>query len=67
MKSSRNSPFLSASPISLTSLTSPQTQNMLRPTFLFGLLALISAPGAFAQLAPTPLVDRGDTDRKSVV
>ena len=60
MKSSRNSPFLFASPISLTSLTSPQTQNMLRPTFLFGLLALISAPGAFAQLAPTPLVDRGD-------
>ena len=34
---------------------------MFRPSFLSGLLALISAPAAFAQLAPLPLVDHGDS------
>ncbi|MGI8602868.1 MAG: hypothetical protein ACR2OZ_07690, partial [Verrucomicrobiales bacterium] len=36
---------------------------MSRSIFVFGLLALILAPAASAQLAPTPLVDRGDTWR----
>ncbi len=34
---------------------------MIRP--VFGLIALMSAPSALAQLAPTPLVDHSDTWR----
>ncbi len=36
---------------------------MFHPAIVFGLLSLISPLAAFAQLAPTPLVDRGDTWR----
>ena len=39
------------------------TQNRFRPAFTIGLLALITAPATFAQLAPTTLVDRADTWR----
>jgi hypothetical protein len=36
---------------------------MFRPLFVLGLIVLTAVPAAFAQLAPTPLVDHGDTWR----